>query len=225
MDYKKNKLYFAYKKKYDMYAIGLGAIGALIAIYMMTEGEMGAAFIGILLAVAGFGFFFLKDMIFGSDAEYDNRVVKGLDNIESKALDKLGLVQEEVQEAAPISFDGYRYTGATMARQGKDGFWRTNMYEYTILFFSENEVHIYTYRYNTTFDQHSEQTDVYFYRDIVSASTTSESANILNQNINYESFKLTTSGGTAVSVSIRNNDDAQRSINAMRSLLKQKKSS
>ena len=36
-------------------------------------------------------------------------------------------------------------------------------------------------------------------------------------------FKLTTTGGTSISCAVRNIDDAQRSINGMRTLIKSKK--
>ena len=93
-----------------------------------------------------------------------------------------------------------------------------------MLFFSQNEVHCYTYNFDTTQNKHTEATDVYFYRDIVSVSTASESTEVLKETVDYESFKLTTAGGTALQVSLRDVSNAQRSINAMRALLKAKKS-
>ena len=63
----------------------------------------------------------------------------------------------------------------------------------------------------------------YDYKDIVSVSTASESTTLLGQNVDYDFFKLTTAGGTALSVSLRDVSNAQRSINAMRTLLKAKK--
>ena len=164
-----------------------------------------------------------KDAI-PSDAQYDNEVLKSLDNLRQKALNKLGIDEDEVKEIEPISFDGYVYKGATELKKGKDGLFRTNKYECVQLFFSQNEVHCYTFNFDTTCDKHYESTDVYFYRDIVSVSTSSESEKVLEQTVEYETFKLTTAGGTALQVSLRDVNNAQRSINAMRSLLRQKKS-
>jgi hypothetical protein len=92
-----------------------------------------------------------------------------------------------------------------------------------MLFFSEHEVHCYTYNFDTTSQKQTEATDVYFYKDIVSVSTASDTVQVLGQNVDYEYFKLTTAGGTALSVSLRDVSNAQRSINAMRALLKTKK--
>ena len=83
--------------------------------------------------------------------------------------------------------------------------------------------------FNTLEKKQTESTDVYFYQDIVSVSTTSQETEIADsitnekQTVNYESFELRTAGGTSLSVAIRDQDQAQRSINAMRALLREKK--
>ena len=158
-----------------------------------------------------------------TDAQYDSEVSKMLTGLKPKALNALGLDEDEVKEIEPISFDGYVYRGASNAKRGQDGLWRTNKYEYVILFFSEHEVHCYTYNFDTTAEKKSDATDVYFYRDIVSVSTASKTDKVLGQDVDYEYFKLTTAGGTALEVSLRDAGNAQRSINAMRALLKAKK--
>jgi hypothetical protein len=205
--------------------IGVGALLFLSIAKVPAMGIFG-------LIIAGIGVFRIvskKNKISSekasipSDEEYDNEVVKNLNNLKSKALNALGLDADEVKEIEPISFDGYVYKNASNAKKGKDDLWRTNKYEYVILFFSEHEVHCYTYNFDTTADKKTEATDVYFYKDIVSVSTASDSTKLLGQNIDYEYFKLTTAGGTALSVSLRDTSNAQRSINAMRTLLKAKK--
>ena len=164
-----------------------------------------------------------KDSI-PTDEQYDSEVGKALNNLRQKALNKLGIDEDEVKEIEPISFDGYVYKGATELKRGADGLFRTNKYECVQLFFSQNEVHCYTFNFDTTSDKHFESTDVYFYKDIVSVSTSSESEKVKDTTVEYETFKLTTAGGTALQVSLRDVNNAQRSINAMRSLLRQKKS-
>ena len=163
-----------------------------------------------------------KDSI-PSDGQYDAEVAKKLAGMKEQALNKLGLDEDEVKEIEPISFDGYVYKGASEYKAGQDKLYRTNKYEAVMLFFSQNEVHCYTYRFDTTEDKKTEETDVYFYKDIVSVSTASDEAKLGDQSFNYEYFKLTTAGGTALTVSLRDVNNAQRSINAMRSLLREKK--
>ena len=165
----------------------------------------------------------LKKKNIVTDRQYDEQVGSMLKDMQGRALNKLGIDEDEVKEIAPISFDGYVYKGADYAKKGEDGLYRTNKYESVILFFSEHEVHCYTYNFTTTQKKQTESTDVYFYKDIVSVSTASETVEVLGFKIDYEYFKLTTAGGTALSVSLRDVDNAQRSINAMRALLKTKK--
>ena len=161
-----------------------------------------------------------------TDAQYDAAVRSELQGMQQKALDKLGIDIDEVKEIEPIIIDGYVYENSKFPlwyKKGEDGLWRTNVYKVVYLFFSQNEVHSYTCEYCTTQEQKSESTDVYFYQDIVSASTESAVSTIGNEQIQYESFKLTTSGGTSLRAAVRDSELAQRSISAMRQLLRAKK--
>ena len=220
MDYQKNQKYFqTINYKGPIILIVIGAITFLVGL----SGSAGAAIVGLLLLAGGIGFIVMKKKNVVTDAEYDASVASMLNNMQAKALNKLGVDEDEVKEIAPISFDGYVYKGASQAKKGEDGLWRTNKYESVMLFFSEHEVHCYTYNFDTTSQKQTEATDVYFYKDIVSVSTASDTVQVLGQNVDYEYFKLTTAGGTALSVSLRDVSNAQRSINAMRALLKIKK--
>ena len=226
MNYELTKSYFYkvdetinYKRSVIMIIIG-------VVLLMIKGGQV----IGIgLIALAIFLIVFRKNKIdkekasIPSDTQYDNEVSKKLNGLKTMALSELGLDEEEVKEIEPITFDGYVYKNAKNAKKGDDNLWRTNKYEYVILFFSKHEVHCFTYNFDTTLDKESKETDVYFYKDIVSVSTAVESTTLLDQNVDYDYFKLTTAGGTALSVSLRDVSNAQRSINAMRTLLKAKK--
>lgn len=220
MDYQKNLKYFQ-NVSYNIPIIMI-IVGAVI-LFSGFSGSVALVFVGLLIVAAGIAWIVLKNKGIVSDADYDASVGEMLTNMKEKALNKLGIDEDEVKEIAPISFDGYVYKGASLAKKGADGLWRTNKYESVMLFFSEHEVHCYTYTFDTTVKKQTEATDVYFYRDIVSVSTASDSTQVLGNNVDYEYFKLTTAGGTALSVSLRDVENAQRSINAMRALLKAKK--
>lgn len=230
MDYELTKRYFKvvdetinYKSYVFMMAIGIICLFLIAAVPVI-------GIIGICLIA--FGIFLIvnrkkkikaeKDSI-PTDEQYDAEVVKKLEGLKDQALDKLGIDEDEVKEIEPISFDGYIYKGARQYKVGKDDLYRTNKYEAVMLFFSQHEVHCYTYRFDTTENKKTEETDVYFYKDIVSVSTASDEAKFGKESVNYEYFKLTTAGGTALTVSLRDVGNAQRSINAMRALLKEKK--
>lgn len=158
-----------------------------------------------------------------SDAMYDQAVATHLQGLQERALNKLGLDSSEVEEIKPLVFSSYTYKGATKHKIGQDNKSRTNRYEAVMLFFLQDEVHCYTYRFYTTMNKKTETTDVYFYSDIVSATTSSEETKIDKETFNYEYFELCTSGGTKLTVSLKDVDHAQETINAMRSMLRERK--
>lgn len=228
MDYSRNLKYFdEFSLKLPGILIAIGVIAFLIG----TGGSAGALIFGILMIAAGVAYIVLKKKGTPTDEEYDNICSSQCNNMTQKALNKLGVDEDEVKEIAPIVFDGYCYSGFDKFKQGKDNKWRTNKYQAVQLFFSANEVHVYTYTFTTTEDKKTESTDVYFYKDIVSVSTATETAKLKetvkgkteDKDVEFECFKLTTAGGTAFEVSVRDSDSAQRSINAMRQLLRAKK--
>lgn len=218
MDYIRNEKYFK--------EINLKWPIILIIIGVITI----AAVIGIVFIAVGILWIVLQVKGRPTDQEIDAAAENQLKDMKSRAIKKLGLDETEVNEIAPISFSGYKYSGNGLQWQvGKDGRFRTNRYEAVMFLFSENEVHCYSYEFSLT-DSSSqrESTDVYFYQDIVSVSTQTDGTqasvgNGKSSKFDYEYFKLTTTGGTSITASVLNVDDAQRSINGMRSLLKAKK--
>ena len=219
MDYNKSYKYFKGT------SVGGGVVMIVIGVILFFIGFAWWPLIIFGLLLLGGGIAVIVAISKGrvSDAEYDSNVVQMLNGLQARALQKLGVDPDEVKEIAPIQFDGYTFDGANVGKVGNDGKWRTNWYKATYFFFSQNEVHCYVYKFNTLRNQFFEETEVYFYKDIVSCSTSTEVVQFLNNNVNYEYFKLTTTGGTSISASFRDIDYAQRSINAMRSLLKIKK--
>lgn len=220
MDYQKNAKYFEtihYKGKIFFIVVGI------ILIYIGIETLAIVSLIGFFLLALSIILIVIKKKSIITDAEYDASVGSMLNNMQAKALEALGIDEDEIKEIKPISFQGYVYREAAQVKKGKDDLWRTNKYEYIIIFFSENELHYYKYNFNTTSSQNTVSTGVYFYDDIVSISTASDTVQMSNENITYEYFQLNTSGGTAFSVSLRDDDTAKRSLNAMRALLRAKK--
>ena len=221
MDVKLNRKYF---ENHDL----KGPIIAIAAGVLLLFA--GAAVPGLAIAVIGGGWLYFS-INTTTDEEYDKSVQSNIPDLRSRALQKLGVDEDEVKEIDPIVISGYRFKGASKFKKGADDKWRTNRYEAVVLYFSPREVHCYTYSFITTDSTVQEQTDVYFYRDIVTVSTSSESETVTDaktgkrETANYESFVLRTTGGNALSVAIDagNSDSVQRSINAMRQLLRQKK--
>lgn len=221
MDYEKNIRYFT-PVTYGGPTF-LIIVGAVLILAAFGSKTIWFGLIGTLLIALGILWRISKKKKIVTDMDYDQSVFEGIVNLKDLALSRLGIDEDEVKEIPPITLDSYCYDGANLGKIGVDGKWRTNQYKCIMLFFSANEVHCYTYQFSTTTNAKTEATDVYFYRDIVSASTASENINFLGRTINNESFKLTTTGGTSISVNLYNDENALQSINAMRALLREKK--
>ncbi len=218
MDYKKNSKYF------EPVSLKGGIIAIIIGLILFGAEQ---AVFGLIAIAVGALLIYRQVGNRPTDADIDAAVSSQLKNMKARALKKLGVDEDEVSEIAPISFDGYVFNKA-LVKQGKDGLYRSSKYQAVMFLFSDNEVHCYTYDFSIVDSTQKESTDVYFYKDIVSVSTQTEGTeysvgNGKSSQFDYEYFKLTTAGGTSVSCAVRNIDDAQRSINGMRSLIKNKK--
>ena len=230
MDFSRNQSYFT-----DNSAGGCsGCLGIILVMGSFggfANGDTGAALgaLAVGLALLGMSYSASSGSKTISDGEYDAEVARYADGLSrTRALQKLGVDKSEVNEIAPIILGGYEFENADKVKQGKDKRWRSNVYKVVILFFSRNDMHCYTAIFKTTEDNVlGEGTDVYFYQDIVSASTASVSDKVeVNDKeiiIHSEAFKLTTKGGTSITVNLLNSRQGQESVNAMRALLREKK--
>ena len=221
MNYSKNKKYF--QPVNTKLPGGIVVVGLLILVAAEGAGKL----LGLLVAAAGIAMIVLQIKSKPTDEDIDAAVASQVANMKKRALKKLGVDEDEVSEIAPITFDGYVYNKA-LIKQGMDGRFRSNKYQAVMFFFSSNEVHCYTYDFSITENSQRESTDVYFYKDLVSVSTQTDGTSYSvgkgkSSEFDYEYFKLTTTGGTSISCNVRNANDAQRSINGMRSLIKAKK--
>lgn len=111
-----------------------------------------------------------------TDDEYLDMVRRKRDsmNFKKKALDKIGLDEEEVSEISPAMFEGFVYKSA-YAKQNSSGKWVSSAYQVSWIFFSSTQVYLYSYTFNMDEDKKNERTDEFFYKDVTSFSTLSES--------------------------------------------------
>lgn len=111
-----------------------------------------------------------------SDDEYLMMVRNKRDamNFKQKALSKIGLDEEEVSEISPAMFEGFVYKKA-YAKQNATGKWVSSAYQVSWVFFSSTQVYLYSYTFNMDEDKKNERTDEFFYKDVTSFSTLSES--------------------------------------------------
>ncbi|MBP5387292.1 MAG: hypothetical protein J6Y97_07925 [Prevotella sp.] len=171
-----------------------------------------------------------------SDEEYEDIIRNFLKShdFKKKAINKLGLDEDQVKEIEPVHFEGYVYNDEkALAKVGKDGLWRSSKYQITWLFFSDTEVYIYQYSFFLDQDGRSERTEDYFYKDITSFTTISDTEETPQYdekmgktflvNVDSNRFAITVPGDRFY-CSIEQNDYTERSIQGMKAKLREKKS-
>ncbi len=207
-----------------------GVVAMLIAFAVFSYNSFNSfiairlGLVGVLGIIAGIGMLNRKKTIYLSGDEYDSLVNQMIEKLGSNAREFLGLDSSEVDEIEPISFEGYKFVGSGQIRKDpKDKIWRSDLYERVTVFFTKNEIHLYKVFLNTLSGKITETTDVLFYDDVVSVSTKNEVEKIGNNTIEYISFNLVSKGGNNVSIALNGDDNRQRSINAMRAMIKEKK--
>jgi hypothetical protein len=158
------------------------------------------------------------------------------DSLESAALDaafyKLGVDKTQVSAIEPLVVSGYVFNNLPPMTEAKldarTGRWRSPMGEVAIILFSEDM--LYSYKRTFSFldpDFKAEETDEYFYKDVVSIATKAEIQEVkvgrYTKSIRYESITLSNSGGNAVKCALYDTGSVERSLGAARNLIREKK--
>ena len=171
-----------------------------------------------------------------SDAEYDEMVLAVLrsNDYKKKALDKIGLDEDQVKEIEPVHFEGFQYDKQSLAKQGDDGKYRSSKYQVSWLFFSSTQVYLYQNTFNMDEDDKKESTEEYFYKDITNFSTSSdtvetpfydkETGKDILKNVDSNRFAITVPGDKFY-FSLEQNDYTENAIRGMKSMLREKKNS
>lgn len=253
VDRKLIKNYF--ERKFPVLALVAAVIGVLSLLG-------GAAGFGLVMIVGGGAWmafaYFLKTP--ATDKQVDECLANDLKDIAQKGLNKMGLIEEEVRLIEPIIVNGpyYSYINKEtklMFKKGQDDRIRYSVVKGIVFYFSENQVYSYSCVLDlVTGNTFTETTDEYFYRDIVSIATLSErikqetpitvsgilgaakkSAKGEELVHDVEQFRLTTTGGTSITATIKDSTimkqtkgrmdvtDTEEKIKAMRNLLREKK--
>jgi hypothetical protein len=209
--------------------IVLGAVNLLLLfVGMVINGIIGAA-------VLGLGIYKYKN---SSSEGMAQQIDALLASEEKKALDlalsKLGLDRDELGSVEPLVVSGYKFSdipfGFVAKQEKSTGKWRSPLGEVAVIIFSDDVLHSYKRIFSFVDPSFKgEETDEYFYKDVVSISTKSEVEKLpgvgkFAATISYESLTLTTSGGTSVKCSIYKSDEkVERALGAARTLVKEKK--
>lgn len=193
-------------------------------------------FVGI--ALIAYWLFQNKDA-FGapSDEDFDAAVKAKAGDIKSRALKKFGVDESELTLIEPIVFFGPSLDAPagkqSLVKRGKDGIWRTSAYNAVAVFFSESQLFIYQHTWSMVNSNRSENADEYFYKDIVSVSTQSDSETFeefvkgtkTERQVNIEAFSLRTTGGNAAKAGIERRfaPNIDRQVQGMKNLIREKK--
>lgn len=172
--------------------------------------------------------------------EYMQKVRARRDSLDTKsmALRKLGIDEEEVQEIAPVTFEGYVFNDKVdnLVARATTNSWVSSEYMITWLFFGEREVFIYQYSFSMTSDSKKENTMQYFYQDVTNFTASSEtyqklvaessgcmgSAQYMQASANADEFKIVVPGDT-LRCSMTPTDSTDAAIRGMRNKLREMK--
>ncbi len=166
------------------------------------------------------------------DSEYD-AIVSGImkkTDWKKKALEKLGLDEDQVREIDPIHFEGYYFTeqrGAsapTHCKIGADGKPRSTAYQVSWLFFSSEQVYLYQYTQHFNKYVKDEHTEEFFYKDITNFSTGSHNLELGKMVIPYTDFALVVPG-EKLYCALDKLEQYESSIQGMKAKLREKKNS
>lgn len=191
--------------------------------------------LGVLLLVVGLGIVLIIIGILKlaswkkrpKDRQMDLWIEEDLEHMKSRALEKTGLDESELVKKEPVLLTGLRFWnigGAEIGiRKGKDETIRFTPIGVTVINFTEHQLVAYQCALDLmTGNPLSESTDEYFYRDVVSVSTQTESMTwdkamlssadlaktplvslMKHGKLQFNAaniFELTTSGGTSIEV-------------------------
>jgi hypothetical protein len=214
MDYKTNAKYFRdFNWKGPAWLIGIGLL------LLPLQG------IGVILILAGIGWIVYQKANEVDASVLDQAMVSAFADVKKKALDRLNIDEKQVNAVPPLELQGYVYNGFGKAKRGKDGVWRTSDASAVVIFFDDHQLYSY-YCSVSLIDPRKakkERTDEYFYRDVVSVQTATETWRPPGRaEETYDRFKLTTSGGTSVETSIYD-ERGLDSLRGARTLINEKK--
>ena len=163
-----------------------------------------------------------------TDDEYSQMVIRKRNslNLRAKALNKIGLDEDEVNEIPPAVFEGYVFKNA-FAKQRANGKWVSSSYQVAWLFFSSTQIYVYRCTFSMDEDKTQESTDEFFYKDVTSFSTSSETET--SRGLGGKEFEVETNKfkiivpGDQIIVSMDGIPNSEDIIQAMKQKLREKK--
>ena len=173
------------------------------------------------------------------DADFDANKTRQINalNLKQKALNKLGIDEDQVKEVDPICLIGPIYDKGWRLRGG-DNVNRYSSYQVTYIFCSSDQVYVYQYNIDLASDEKKERAEEYFYKDITNFTTIDDTeelefevtkgcmkkTGIERIKVNTNSLKIAVPGD-AFMCSMISNDETEGQIQALKAKLREKKNS
>lgn len=170
-----------------------------------------------------------------SDDEYDEMVRKVLNSTDyrKRALEKIGLDEDQLKEIEPVHFEGFVYDDNSFSKKSeKDGLWCSSKYQVSWLFFSANQLYLYQNTFNMDRHDKKELTLEYFYKDVTNFTSSSDTVQsrvydhkehkIAIETIDSNRFMVVVPGDKFY-CSLQQNDYTERAIQGMKAMLREKK--
>ena len=237
MNYKRNEKYFKAVPKPPIKTIGIIILGCWLAVFLNLVPLQAVIILGVIVGL------YLIASVLGrpSDAEIDAQLNSLMGALEGQALRKLGIDEEETKIAPPLFLKGYAFGGSRLGDvanmklydvRGKDGLWRSPECVLSAWFFTENQIHYYKRTVSLVSPSFKEYTDEFFYKDVVSIKTDELERPWTDPKTGRESkdyktrwtaFMLRNAGGETTECVCNSTEEADNAVNAMRSLVRQKK--
>lgn len=237
MDYKKNAKYFKKVPTPPIKVIGGLIVACVVAVSLNLVQPFAVITVGVIVLL------YLIATALGrpSDSDIDAQLESLMKGLKEQALRKLGVDEEEIKIAPPLFLKGYSFGASRLGDvanqklfdvRGKDGLWRSPECVLSAWFFTESQIHYYRRTVSLVSPSYKEYTDEFFYKDVVSIKTDEHEAPWVDPKTGRESrdykkrwtaFMLRNAGGETTECVCNSTEEADNAVNAMRSLVRQKK--
>ena len=164
-----------------------------------------------------------------SDDEFMQIVRNKRDSLDlyKKAINKIGIDEDELAEMPPVCFEGFFFKEA-WAKKTKSGDFVSSCYQVSWIFFSSDQIYLYQYIIYLDEDKKKESTEEYFYTDVTSFATRSETESAKNNagekwEVETNKFAMIVPGATLTVAVEDSAGDFEEAIKRMKHKLREKK--
>ena len=148
-------------------------------------------------------------------------------NLRQKAINKIGLDEDELSEMPPVCFEGFFFKDA-WTKKNKANLYVSSCYQVSWIFFSSDQIYLYQYVIYLDEDKKKESTEEYFYSDVTSFATRTETESAKNnEGVKFEvetnKFAMIVPGATLTVALEDSAGDFEEAIKRMKYKLREKK--